>query len=53
VSRILILTASYGAGYHAAARSLTAALNKIGGPATARRIDPLARFILQRYGPAS
>jgi len=42
VSRVLILTASYGEGHNAAARSLAAAFDRWGGDGTAQMLDPLA-----------
>jgi processive 1,2-diacylglycerol beta-glucosyltransferase len=42
MTRVLILSASYGEGHNAAARSLLAAFDMVGGPGTARWLDPLA-----------
>lgn len=38
----LILSASYGEGHNAAARSLLTAFNELGGPSVAELLDPLA-----------
>lgn len=41
-ARVLVLTAGFGEGHNAAARALAAALDRTGGPGTARVVDAFA-----------